>query len=109
MTPSGPMAMSRSRCWGYSPLQPPIPAETPFDAACAAHDAGDVLADALVEHRLPRHQLETDAIIDHGEAAGRELGGANKCAADLFAGPGGGELQTAFGSHGLADTSHLKR
>jgi hypothetical protein len=28
-----------------------------------AHDAGDVLADALVEHRPPRHQLEADAII----------------------------------------------
>src|SRR5450631_989731 len=103
------MAMSRSRYWGHSQPQPPFPAETPFDAACAAHDADDVLADALVEHGLPRHQPETDAVIDHGDAAGRELGGANKCAADVFAGLGGGELQAAFGSHGLADTSHLKR
>jgi Tripartite tricarboxylate transporter family receptor len=67
-----------------------------------------MLADALVEHGLPRHQLETDAVIDHGEAAARELGGANKCAADVFAGLGGGERQTAFGSHGLADTSNLR-
>jgi len=50
----------------------------PFDATCAAHDAGDVLADALFENGLPRHQLETDAVIDHSEATARELGDA-KC------------------------------
>ena len=48
-------------------------------------------ADALVEHGLPRHQVETDAVIDHGEAAAGELGGANKCAADIFAALGDGE------------------
>ena len=74
MAPPGPMAMSRSRCWGHSQLQPPFPAETPFDAASSAHRAGDMLADALVEHGLPRHQLEADAVIDHGEAAVRQLG-----------------------------------
>jgi hypothetical protein len=57
--------------WWCSYPQPPIPAETPFDAASSAHCAGDMLADALVEHGLPRHQLEADAVIDHGEAAGR--------------------------------------
>jgi hypothetical protein len=38
--------------------KPPFPAEAPFDATGIAHDAGDVLADALVEHGLPRHQAE---------------------------------------------------
>jgi hypothetical protein len=95
--------------WGHSYPQPPFPAEAPFDAASSiAHCASDVLADALVEHGLPRHELESDAVIDHGEAAAGELGGADKRAADIFAGLGGGERQTAFGSHGLADTSHLR-
>jgi hypothetical protein len=34
----------------------PVLGQTPFDTACVAHDAGDVLADALVEHWLPRQQ-----------------------------------------------------
>jgi hypothetical protein len=57
----GPMAMTSSRCWGHSPLQPPIPAETPFNATGIAHCVGDMLADALVERGLPRHQLESDS------------------------------------------------
>ena len=76
--------------WRHSYSQPSIPAETPFDATCAAHDAGDVLTDALVENGLPRHQLEADAVIDHGEAAAYELGGADKRAADILAGLGEG-------------------
>jgi hypothetical protein len=48
---SGPLATSRSRCWGHSYPQPPFPAETPFDAAGIAHCAGDMLSDALVEIR----------------------------------------------------------
>ena len=61
----------------HSP-QPAFPAKTPFDAAGIAHEAGDVLADTLVEDGLPRHELEADAVIDHGEAAAGELGGADK-------------------------------
>src|SRR3981081_866026 len=52
--------------------------------------------------------METDAVIDHGEAAARELCGADKCSADIFAGLGGGKRQTAFGGHGLADAGHLR-
>jgi hypothetical protein len=54
-----------------------LPAEAPLGAADIAHDATDVLADPLIEDRLPRYPLEVDAIIDHGEAASRQLGRAN--------------------------------
>src|ERR1019366_6198373 len=81
--------------------------EAPFDAASVAHDAGDVLADALVENWLPRHEPEADAIIDHAEATARALGRADKLAADIFAGLGSGECQPAFGGHGLADAGHF--
>jgi hypothetical protein len=32
-----------------------------------------MLADPLVENRLPRQLLEADAIIDHGDAAARRF------------------------------------
>ena len=80
-------------------------AETPFDAAGIAHEAGDVLADALVEHGLPRHEAEAEAaLIDHGEPAAGELGGADKLAADISAGNGGPPFQSAFGGERLAGT-----
>ena len=37
-----------------------------------------MLADALVEHGLPRHQLEADSVLDHGEAAAGEAGDAGE-------------------------------
>src|SRR5260370_42434932 len=54
----GPMATSRQRHWVHSYPQPPFPAEIPFDAASIAHCAGDILADPVVEHGLPRHCME---------------------------------------------------
>ena len=61
-----------------------------------------MLADALIENRLPRHELKADAVIDHGEAAARELGRADKPAADILAGLGGGESQSTFDGHTVA-------
>jgi hypothetical protein len=40
----------------------------PHDASVIAHEAGYVSADALVEHRLPRHRSEAKSVFDHGEA-----------------------------------------
>ena len=74
MAPVWPHAYKQVLHWGRSNPQASFPAETPLDSAGAAHDASDVLADAIVEYGLPRHQLETDAVIDHGEAAAGELG-----------------------------------
>jgi hypothetical protein len=54
--------------------QPALSAQAPFDAAVIAHEAGDVLPDALVEYGLPRHQTEAEPTItteglDHREPA----------------------------------------
>jgi hypothetical protein len=66
-----------------------------------------VPADTLFEKGLPWDQLEADAVIDHGEAAARELCGTNKGAADIFAGLGGGEFRPALGSHRPAHAVHF--
>src|SRR5260370_37215629 len=55
--------------WGHSQLHPPFSTEAPFDAICAAPDAGDMLAHALVEHALRGHQLAAESLDDHGEEA----------------------------------------
>ena len=86
MAPGWPHGDEQVTMLGTSQPQPPLPAEIPFDTTSSAHCAGDMLADALVEHGLPRHQLEADAVIDHGEAAARKLGRTDKRAADIFAG-----------------------
>ena len=92
---------------GHSKPQPPVPAKAPFDAAGIAHDASDMPAHALLEQGLPWHQLETDAIVDHGKAAADELGRANKGTADIVTDLGAGEFQPALGSQGLADARHF--
>jgi hypothetical protein len=43
--------------------QPALSAQAPFDAAIIAHEAGDVLPNALVEYGLPRHQTEAEPTI----------------------------------------------
>src|SRR5690606_4980601 len=46
--------------------------EIPIDAAIVAGDAGDVTAELFFKRRRPGHELEAQAFIDHGEAAGGE-------------------------------------
>jgi hypothetical protein len=60
---------------GASPSQsqPELPAQIPLDAA-VAHDAGDVLADPLIEDRPPRHQAKSEPVVDHGVAPADEIG-----------------------------------
>src|SRR6266436_498003 len=63
--------------------QPELPPQIPLDASVTAHNAGDVSADALVEHRLPRHQAEPEPVFDHGVAPADEIGRAGKRTADV--------------------------
>ena len=64
------------------PTVPPISSEGPFDPAVVALQAGDALADALLEEGLPGHELEAEPILDHCEASADEAGDAGKAAAD---------------------------
>ena len=86
---------------GYAPLidrptvrpsqsQPAFASEAPLDTAAVAHGAGDVLADTLIEDRLPRYEVEAEAPVinksfDHGETPAGETGRADEGAADIFA------------------------
>jgi hypothetical protein len=49
-----------------------LPAKSPFDATIVTLDAGDVLADAILQEGLPRHELEAESILDHGETSADE-------------------------------------
>jgi hypothetical protein len=60
--------------------------KAPVDAAVAARDAGDVAAKLLFEGGRPGHELEAEAVIDHGEAAGGEREALAIGAGDIFAG-----------------------
>ena len=50
-----------------SNAQPAFAPETPVDAAAGGHDARDLLSELLLQRRPPRHELEAETIIDHGE------------------------------------------
>jgi hypothetical protein len=52
-----------------SDAQVKLASEAPLDAATRHHDAGDVLAEVLLQRRPPWHQLEAESVIDHGEPA----------------------------------------
>ncbi len=71
---SGLLGSSRQGLLFCSQPEPALSAQAPFDAAVIAHEAGDVLPDALVEHGLPRHEAEAEATVtaqgfDDGEPA----------------------------------------
>src|SRR3954447_21575199 len=46
-----------------------LPTKAPFDATVVLHDAGDVLAEPLLELARPRHELEAQTVFNHGEAS----------------------------------------
>lgn len=54
---------------GVSQAEPPVAAEAPVDPATRAGDAGDVAPELLFEGGRPGHELEAQAVVDHGEAA----------------------------------------
>jgi len=51
----GLLGPSRQGWLFRSQPQPALSAEAPFDVAARAHQAGNVLPEAIVEHGLPRH------------------------------------------------------
>jgi hypothetical protein len=66
--------------------QPSLSAQAPFDATVIAHEAGDVLPDAVVEQWLPRYEAEAETAIaaqgfEHGEPAAGQLGRSDELAA----------------------------
>src|SRR5579885_3215131 len=68
-----------------SQADPPLAAEAPVDPAVAACDAGDRSAEMLFERRRPRHELETEAVVEHREPAGSQIEAAAIGARDVFA------------------------
>src|SRR5882724_7572599 len=93
--PSGQGLLLRSQ------PQPALSAEAPFNVAAVAHEAGDVLPDAVVEHGLPRHEAEAEPAVaaqgfEHGEPAAGELSGADELAGNVSAGNSGPPWQTAL-------------
>src|SRR5262249_43759446 len=87
--------------------QPTFPSKLPFDAAGLALNAGNELTDALFENRLPRHQLEAQSVLDHGETSACKRGSASEAAADIFAHFARRERQAALGGHLTARALHL--
>src|SRR5215469_12874711 len=85
----------------------PLATEAPLDAAIVATDAADVLVETLLQDRLPGHELETEPVLDHGEAPAGKRGDAGQTARDIFAGTGRGVSQPALGRHLPADPLHL--
>ena len=45
-----------------------LSAEIPIYTAVGAGDAGDVLTEIAFQRRGPGHELEAEAVVDHGEA-----------------------------------------
>src|SRR6516165_9046036 len=65
--------------------EPAISAEAPVDPAIASCDAGDMAPELLFEGGRPGHELEAQAVVDHGEAAGGEREALAVGASDIFA------------------------
>ena len=57
---------------GSSDTEPPLPAQAPIYGASRRDHAADLAAELLFQGRPPGHELKPHAIIDHGEATGRE-------------------------------------
>ena len=72
------------------------------DATGAVRHAGDVLTDLAFEGRRPGHELESEAVIDHGEAARREREALPVGARHILARCGLRELSAGLGRELLA-------
>src|SRR3546814_17332881 len=77
--------------------EPAVASEAPVDATGAARHAGDVLADLAFKGWRPRHELEAETVVDHGEAARREREALAKGSRHLPARSGLRELPAGLG------------
>src|SRR3546814_9402368 len=68
-----------------SQADPASTAQGPVDSTARRHGAGDVLAEALIERRAPRHELKAQPFVDHREAARRKRHPLPVDAADIVA------------------------
>ena len=66
-----------------------------------------MLADALLEHRLPRHQAEAKPVFDHSVAPAGEFGRAGDRATDILAGIGALKVMPRASRHFLPDPLDL--
>lgn len=60
------------------------------------HRCGELLTQPLLDHRLPRHQAEAQAVVEHGEAPAGELDAAPVGAGHALAGGHRAMLQAGF-------------
>jgi hypothetical protein len=83
---SGPIDGSGAPSVTALKAEPPVSSKCPLDATVAALQAGDVLAGALLEQRLPGHELKSEPILYHCEAPADEAGDASEAPTHMLAG-----------------------
>ena len=81
--------------------------KTPVDAVVIASDARDVAAKMFFQGWRPGHQLEAEAVIDHGEAAGGEQETLPVGTGDELAAAGTVEGLAGFGRELFAERLQL--
>src|SRR3546814_11178629 len=86
--------------------EPAVASEAPVDATGAARHAGDVLADLAFKGWRPRHELEAETVVDHGEAARREREALAIGARHILARSGLRELPAGLGRKLVAQPFH---
>ena len=92
--------------------EPAVPSQGPLDTSVVALQAGDVLANTLLEEGLLGHELEAEPVLDHCEASADEARDAGQAATDILAGAAWHKGQAAVSRHPLAhaiDLLSLKR
>jgi len=87
--------------------EPSAAAEAPVDPAIRAGDARDVAAELLFEGGRPGHELEAEAVVDHGEAAGGERETLPVGPGDILARRSAVERLAGLGGEPLAQHLHL--
>src|SRR5580692_561724 len=80
-----------------SHTQSPLAPEGPIHAAAWPHDTVHLLAKLLFECRPPRHQLEAESVVDHGEAARRKRHALAIDAGDMLTVGGGAMREPGVG------------